>query len=81
MLAVMMAIWRVCPHFIEVTALLNSRQIGPFEQTSLPLPLPPSLPSSEHHHHLDHQHDGHVHVIKVIVRMVTIIITITGFKY
>ena len=41
MLAVMMAIWRVCPHFIEVTALLNSRQIGPFEQP--PLPLPPSL--------------------------------------
>ena len=69
MLAVMMAIWRVCPHFIEVTALLNSRQIAPFEQPS------PSLPSSEHHHqldHLDHQHDGHVHVIlMMIVRMVT----------
>ena len=66
MLAVMMAIWRVCPHFIEVTALLNSRQIAPFEQNS------PSLPSSEHHHHLDHQHDDHVHIIKVIVRMVAI---------
>ena len=43
MLAVMMAIWRVCPHFIEVTALLNSRQIGPFEQPSLPLPPSPHL--------------------------------------
>ena len=51
-----MAIWRVCPHFIEVTALLNSRQIAPFEQPS------PSLPSSEHHHQLDHldQHDDYV---------------------
>ena len=39
MLAVMMAIWRVCPHFIEVTALLNSRQIGPFEQPSPSLHL------------------------------------------
>ena len=69
MLAVMMAIWRVCPHFIEVTALLNSRQIAPFEQRS------PSLPSSEHHHqldHLNHQHDGHVHVVMVIVRIMTV---------